>query len=173
MADAPHPRRSMEEPSKGGGGCLFRANPGQRRDVRPVKRLFRHHWPCAAIPATTTPSRALQHQPRRCGSKGRQDAATPAAVRLPAFRQPDPRDDARMTTREEVPTPPPSMSLLDGYRARRDAPPEAKFARTTVYSAALYAIPPHVGRTVRHACKTVSPWPISGGAVPWPQGDDG
>jgi hypothetical protein len=28
-------------------------------------------------------------------------------------------------------------------------------------------------KTVRHACKLLSPWPIKGGAVPQPQGDDG
>jgi hypothetical protein len=31
-----------------------------------------------------------------------------------------------------------------------DVPPEERFARTTVYSVALYATPPHVARTVRH-----------------------
>jgi hypothetical protein len=35
---------------------------------------------------------------------------------------------------------------------------------------ALLAIPLHVGKTVRHACKLPSPWPIKGGAIPQPQG---
>jgi hypothetical protein len=54
---------------------------------------------------------------------GRQDATTAATVRPPAFRKPDPQNDARMKTREEAPTPPPSKSLLDGYRGapRRSA----------------------------------------------------
>jgi hypothetical protein len=60
----------------------------------------------------------------------------------------------------------PSKPLLDAHRTRHDAPPEAGFARTAVYSMALYAMPPHVARTVRHACKLLPPWPIKGGAVP-------
>jgi hypothetical protein len=44
--------------------------------------------------------------------------------------------------------------------------PEAGFARMAVYSTALYAMPPHVTRTVWHACKLLPPWPIKGGAVP-------
>jgi hypothetical protein len=51
--------------------------------------------------------------------------------------------------------------------------PEARFIRTAVYSMALYAMPLHVARTVRHACKLLPPWSIKGGAVPQPQGDDG
>jgi hypothetical protein len=58
------------------------------------------------------------------------------------------------------------------HRTRHDAPPEARFARTVVYSMALYVMPPHVARTVRHACKLLPPLPIKGGAVPQPQGDD-
>jgi hypothetical protein len=34
----------------------------------------------------------------------------------------------------------------------------------------LLAIPLHVGKTVWHACKLPSPWPIKGGAIPQPQG---
>jgi hypothetical protein len=58
---------------------------------------------------------------------------------------------------------PPSKPLLDRHRARHDAPPEARFARTAVHSAALCAIPPHVARTVRHAYKLLPPWPVKGG----------
>jgi hypothetical protein len=39
-----------------------------------------------------------------------------------------------------------------------------------VYSMALYAMPPHVARTVWNACKLPPPWPIKGGAAPQPQG---
>jgi hypothetical protein len=60
----------------------------------------------------------------------------------------------------------PSKPLLDAHRTRHDAPPEARFARITVYSMALYAIPPHVARTVWHACKLLPPWPIKGRAAP-------
>jgi hypothetical protein len=36
----------------------------------------------------------------------------------------------------------------------------------------MYTIPPHVARTARHTCKLPPPWPIKGGVVPWPQGDE-
>jgi hypothetical protein len=117
-------------------------------------------------------SRALQCHPRCCGNAGRQDTATPAVVPRTAPRQLHPRVSARVTTERKAPAPPPSKPLLDGHRARHDAPPEARFARTAVYSTALYAIPSHIARTVRHACKLPPPWHIKGGAVPWPQGDD-
>jgi hypothetical protein len=119
-----------------------------------------------------TPSRALQHHPRRCGSTGRQDAATLAAVRLTASRQLHPRVSARTTTKQKISTPPPSKPLLGGHRACHDALPEARFARTAVYSTILCAMPSHVARTVRHACKLPPPWPIKGGAVPLPRGED-
>jgi hypothetical protein len=117
-----------------------------------------------------TPSWALQHHPRCCGSVGRQAAATPAVVPLTASHQRHPRVGVWTMTRQEAPTPPPSNPLLDGYRARRDAPPQARFARTAVHSTTLYAMPSHIARTARHACKLSAPWPIKGGAVPWPQG---
>jgi hypothetical protein len=60
----------------------------------------------------------------------------------------------------------PSKPLLDAHRTCHDAPPEARFARTTIYSAMLCAIPPHVARTVWHACKLPPSCPINGGAVP-------
>jgi hypothetical protein len=53
-----------------------------------------------------------------------------------------------MTTKQEAPTPLPSKPLLDRHKTHRDAPPEARFAKTATHSMALYAIPPHVARTV-------------------------
>jgi hypothetical protein len=122
---------------------------------------MRGRFTCAAIPATTMPSRALQHQPRHCRGTGLQDTATPAVVHPTAFRQLHPR--IRTTTQRKISTQPPSKLLLDGHRARRDAPPEARFARTAVYSVPLSAMPSHVARPVRHACKLPPPWPIKGG----------
>jgi hypothetical protein len=100
--------------------------------------------PCVAIPAAVPPSRALQHHPWHCGTTGRRDIATPATVRLPALCQHDPRADVRTTTKREAPTPLPSKPLLDRHRTRRDAPPEARFARTVTHSTVLYTILPHV-----------------------------
>jgi hypothetical protein len=47
----------------------------------------------------------------------------------------------------------PSKPLLDGHRTCNDALSEARFARTAIASTALYTIPPHVARIVRHDCK--------------------
>jgi hypothetical protein len=121
-------------------------------------------------PPSPTPSQALHHHPQHHGGTGRQHAATPAVVRPAASRQPHPRAYVWATTKWVTPTTPPSKPLLDRYRARHDAPPDARFARTAVYSTTLYTMPPHVDKTVRHACKLPPPWPIKGGAVPQPQG---
>jgi hypothetical protein len=116
------------------------------------------------------PSRPLQHHPWRCAGTRRLDAATPAVVRPTASRQLHPRVSVWTTTRWKISTPPPSKPLLGSHRARRDAPPEAIFARTVVHSVVLFAMPSHVARTMRHACKLPPPKPIKRGAVPWPQG---
>jgi hypothetical protein len=148
-------------------GRLLPARTGLRRDVG------------SAGPVTSVaigpmrPSLPSQHHPGHCitisyivGGTGRQDAATPAAVRPTAPRQPHPRGNVRTTTKRATPIPPPSKPLLDGYRARHDAPPDIRFARMAVYSVALYAMPSHVDEIVRHDCKLPPPWPIKGGAVP-------
>jgi hypothetical protein len=157
---------------EGGDGRLLRARPGPRRDVGPVRRVSSVVIGPAAIPAITTPSRVLQRHPRRCGVTGRQDAATPAVVRPTASRQLHPRVSVQTTTKWKISTPPPSKPLLDGHRARHDAPPGARFVGTAVHSIALLVVPSHVARAVRHACKLPPPWPIKGGVVPWPRGDD-
>jgi hypothetical protein len=90
-------------------------------------------------------------------------------VRPTASRQLHPRANVRTTTRRGISTPPLSKPLLGEYRAHHDAPSEARFARTAFHSVALSAMPSHVARIVRHACKLPPPWPIKGGAVPWPQ----
>jgi hypothetical protein len=147
-------RRALERgrwnPRKG-YGHLYRA---RRRDVELVRRVS------SITVSPVRPSPLPRHHPGHCstipgavGGPGRQDVATPAAVRPPAFHQPDPRDDACTTTRREAPTPPPLKPLLDGYRTRCDALPEARFARTAIYSVELYTIPSHVAETVRHDCK--------------------
>jgi hypothetical protein len=76
-----------------------------------------------------------------------------AVVHLTAPRHLHPRVNVRTTTKREISTSPPSKPPLDKHRACHDAPPEARFARTAVYSTTLCAIPPHVVSIVRHACK--------------------
>jgi hypothetical protein len=93
-------------------------------------------------------------------------------VRPTGPRQTHPRVSVQTTTQWKISAPPPLMPLLDGRRARHDAPPEARFARTAIHSVVLFAMPLHVARTVRHACKLLPPWPIKWGAVTWSQGKE-
>jgi hypothetical protein len=103
-----------------------------------------------AIPTTASPS-------RRCGSMRQRDTTKPATVPCTSSCQRHPRILTRTALERVTSTPPPSKPLLDAHRTRHDAPPKARFARTTVYSMALYVIPPHVARTVWHACKLLPP----------------
>jgi hypothetical protein len=75
------------------------------------------------------------------------------ALRPPPPRQLHTRVSVRTTTNREISTPPPSKPPLDRHRACHDAPLEARFARTVVYSTIPCTIPPHVVSTARHACK--------------------
>jgi hypothetical protein len=151
---------SMSHPSKEGGGTLERGTDaypalaqdnvvtsGQRSMSPPSPpALCGHPRRCATIPSTAAPSPALwghgmtrHRHTRYCMTS--------------SLRQHDPRADVRTTAKQEAPTPLSSKKLLDRHRTCRDAPPEARFARTATHSLALYAIPPHVARTVRHECK--------------------
>jgi hypothetical protein len=93
--------------------------------------------PCSATPGTATTTPAL------LSTRGR-DAAMPAAVPCTDHRQRLPR--ARLRTSRPTTTPPPSKPPLFKYWTRRDDKTGARIARTTVSSAALYAIPPHVAK---------------------------
>jgi hypothetical protein len=157
--------RGRQSPRRG-DGRLFRTHTGPRRDVGLVRRVS------SVTIGPVEPSPPSRRHPRRCRNAGRQDTTTPVAVSSTASRQLHPRVSPRATTERKTPTPPPSKPLLEGYRARHDVPPEARFVRTSVYCTALYATPSHLARTARHACKLPTPWPIKGGAVPWPQGDE-
>jgi hypothetical protein len=139
---------------------LLRARTGQRRDVRPVGAV------ASVAISFVRPSRPPYHHTRRCGSMQRWDTATPATVPCTASCQWHPRVLTLTALERATSTPPSSKPLLDTHRTRHDAPPEAGFTRTAVYSMALYAMPPHVARTVWHACKLLPLWPIKGGAVP-------
>jgi hypothetical protein len=143
----PHPRKRTAEPSKGRGTTMPRPHKDNvvtsgRRDRSPPSPSVL----CDHPRRPPTPSRALHHHPQHCGGMGRQDAATPAAVHPVASHQPHPRVHIRATTKQAIPTMPPSKPLLDGYRARHDAPPDARFARTTIYSTTLYTMPLHVDK---------------------------
>jgi hypothetical protein len=101
------------------------------------------------------------------------DGTPPRQLLYPrtSSRQRHPRVLTRADAEHETSTPPPSKPLLDAHRTRHDAPPDARFARTAIYSVALYAMPSHVDENSMPACKLPPPWPIKGGAVPQLQGD--
>jgi hypothetical protein len=153
------PRREDEQ--------LLRARTGLRRDVKPVGAVTSVAIsPVRPPPPSPMPSRPLHHHPRRCGSVRRQDAATPATVPpygLTSMAPSSPHmggcrtGDLYTATLEAAP---------GRAQDTPNAPPEARFARTAVYSATLYTMPPHVDEIVRRACKLPPPWPIKGGAVP-------
>jgi hypothetical protein len=89
------------------------------------------------IPGTASPSPTLwgyrttrRHHASCCAPYGLSSAAPSIGVRTMTLRR--------------TSTPPPSKPLLGGHRARHDAPPEARFARTAVHSIVLCAIPLHV-----------------------------
>jgi hypothetical protein len=164
----PYGRRAA--PSRKDGGALegkvnSYATPvqEQRRDARPAGSVT-----SVAI-GLVRPSPPSRRHPRRCGSMRRRDTATPATVPCTTSCQRHPRVLTRAVAEQETATPPPSKPLLGAHRTCHDAPPEVRFAKTTVYSVALYAMPSHVARTVRHACKLLPPWPMKGEAVPQPQ----
>jgi hypothetical protein len=147
--------RGRRNPRKG-DGRPFHARPGRRRDVGPVRRIS----PVTIGPVR--PSPPPQRHPEHC-------SATPDVVEVPGDKTPPPRllcalrpyapcqlhprVSVRTTTKREISTPPPSKPPLDEHRACHDAPPEARFARTAVYSTTLCDIPPHVVSTVWHAYK--------------------
>jgi hypothetical protein len=144
-------------PSKEDGGALKRetddfSTPAQdyavtsgQRDRSPPSPsvLCGHPRRPNTISSTASPSPTLW-------GTGRQDTTTPTVVPRMASRQRRPRISARATAEWTTPALPPSKPLLDGHRARHDVPPEARFARTAVYSVALYTMPPHIDKIVWH-----------------------
>jgi hypothetical protein len=154
--------RGRQNPRKG-DERLFHACPGPRRDVGPVRRVS------SVTICPARPSPPSRRHPGHCSAipdaVGARGDKTPPRPRLCPLRPPVSctLESVWTTTEREAPMPPPSKPLLGAYMARRDAPPEARFARTAVYSATLYTIPSRVARIVRHACRLPPPWPIKGG----------
>jgi hypothetical protein len=140
---------------------------GRRRDARPAGSVTSVSIdPVRPFPPSPTPSRPLHRHPRCRRSVRRRDTATPAIVPRTASCQRHPRVLTRAVVEQGTSTPPPSKTLLGARMTRYDAPPEVRFAKTAVYSAALDIMPLHISEIVWHACKLSPPWLIKGGAVP-------
>jgi hypothetical protein len=163
-------KRGRRSPRRG-DRRLLHARTRLRRDIR----LARPDTSIAIGPVR--PSPPSQHHPGHCitisNTVGGRGNKTPPRQLLCAQRPLISRTleaNVRTTTKREASMPPHSKPFLDSYSALHDVPPEARFARTAFYSTALYGIPPHVAKTVRHDCQLLPPWPIKGVAVPQPQG---
>jgi hypothetical protein len=114
--------------------------------------LCDHPGHCTTMPDAVEHAATGHHHDSHCASYGLMSAAPS-----------NPHADGPRTSNLYAA---PSKPLLGTQRTHRDAPPEAGFDRTTVYSVALYAMHLHVGEIVWHTCKLLPPWPIKGGAVP-------
>jgi hypothetical protein len=128
---------------------LLHARTGLRRDVRLVGAVT-----SVAI-GPVRPSPPSRRHPGHCTNIP--DAVGACGDRTPprrrtASRQRRPQVLTRTAIEQATSTPPPLKPLLYAHRKRHDAPPDARFARTAVYSATLYTVPLHVDEIVRHAC---------------------
>jgi hypothetical protein len=137
----------------------------RKRSSSSLSTLRGHPRHYNATPGTVTTSLTLwkrtgtgRHHDHRCTSYGL--SLTPPSSR--------PADDGRTVNHYAITLEAAPVRAQDSPRR----PAGARFARTTVNSATLLAMASHVGKIVRHTCKLLSPWPIKGGAIPQPQGDN-
>jgi hypothetical protein len=164
----------MPRPRRGAGRtleCLFCAYTGPRRDVRPagsvipsLSTLCDHPRHCRTTPDTVTTS-------RRCWGARGQDVATTATVSrtgpvngtLESVHYGGQSTNRYTVTLEAAPV-----------RAQ-DAPRRLNRSRIHQDGHQLRGTASHTStlrEIVRHACKLLPPWPIKGGAVPQPRGQD-
>jgi hypothetical protein len=136
----------------------------RERSSPSLSTLRGHPRHCSATLGTVTTSPTLwkrtgigRHHDHRCTSYGL--SLTPPSSR--------PADDGRTVNHYAITLEAAPVRAQDSPRR----PAGARFARTTVNSATLLAMPSHVGKIVRYTCKLLSHWPIKGGAIPQPQGD--
>jgi hypothetical protein len=131
--------RERRSPRRG-DGRLLHARTGLRRDVRPAGPVT------FVVIGPVRPSPPSQHHPGHC-----------ITISYTVGGRGDRRRHAGCCAPCGLPSAAPSKPFLDRYRTRCDVSPEARIARTVVYSTALYAIPPHVDKIVRHDCKLPPP----------------
>jgi hypothetical protein len=133
---------------------LSRARPGRRHDVGPVERVS------SVTSSLVWPSLSLCHHPGHCSTipgvvKARDDE-TPAARCCASYGLPSAAPSSQHTDRDR--TGGSHATTLKATPKRvQDSPrrlPGARFARTTVNSVTLCAMPPYVVlKNVRHDCK--------------------
>jgi hypothetical protein len=162
-ANAPRPRR-------GAGRTLEPSTcdpAGSNLDVRPagapspsLSILCGHPRPCCATPRTATTT------PTLLSTRGR-DAATPATAPRTDHRQRFPR--ARLETPQSTTTPPPSKPPLFKHMAHRDAMNWGKIRQDDRQLPVTVRHTITHSEIVRHACKSLSPWPIKGRRSPPPR----
>jgi hypothetical protein len=108
--------------------------------------LWSHPRYCATISGTAAPSPVLwepgttRHRHTRCCAPYGLPSATPLSQRTDG----DQTGSSHTATLEAAP---------GREQDSPSCPTGAIFARTAIHSTALYTIPPHVIRTVRHDCK--------------------
>jgi hypothetical protein len=168
MANAPSPRRWA-------GGtleCFCRDYTGLRRDVRPAGAVF----PVAVSPVRPSPS--LQCHAGCCGDTpdavgahgGRTSPCRTLYLVRPPWTAPSsrPADNGRTTNLY--------TTTLEATPVRaQDAPRRPEWNKIRQDGRQLRGTARHAStrrRIVRHACKSLSPWPIKGRAIPQLQGND-
>jgi hypothetical protein len=108
--------------------------------VRPSLPLLHHAGHCDDIPTLLGRAGTRHRHDGHCVTYGPpvNDTLEPAHY--------GGRSTSRYAATLEAATPPPSKPLLYEYMTHHDASTGAGFARMAVSSAALLAIPPHVGK---------------------------
>jgi hypothetical protein len=141
-ANAPSPRRGPAAPSN----AFFVTMQGHtvtlgrwERSFPSLSTLCGHPRHCHTTPSTVTTSRYCW------GARG-QVVATTATIPHTGPPLTTPSNQPAAAAGRPTTTPPPSKPLLCEHRMLHDALAGAGFARTTVSSVALLAMPPHVGK---------------------------
>jgi hypothetical protein len=147
-------------PSKEDGGTLERGTnvyPAPTRDDTVTSdqwsaspsspsALCSHPCYCATIPGAAVPSLTLLEH----GTTRQRHACCCASYGLPSAEPSRQHTDGDRTGSSHTAT------LEAAPRREQESPRRqtgARFAKTAIHSVALYIIPPHVVRTVRHDCK--------------------
>jgi hypothetical protein len=168
----PTPEKGRRNPRRDDAQLLY-ARTGRRRDVRPVGAVT------SVALGPVRPSPSSRFHPGHCitipdtmehAATGHRHAIHSVTYGLPSTA-PSSRPAGGGLTSTLYATTLEAVHVWAQDAPRR--PARSGIRRTTVYSMALHAMPLHVGKILWHARKLLPPWPIKGGVVPQPRGDDG